>query len=96
MFYGNTTEETILQEIHLLWELLGSTDNVLHETYMVATYENPGVPNRRNEIWFIRRANWRFPWIPGKIANLSVTGTGLDGSSSLKEINAHPDLVVIL
>ncbi|XP_054840225.1 heme-binding protein 1-like [Eublepharis macularius] len=57
VFYGNTTEETILREIHLLWELLGSADNVLHEIYMVATYENPGVPNRRNEIWFIRRAN---------------------------------------
>nr|XP_056708890.1 heme-binding protein 1-like [Euleptes europaea] len=57
VFYGSTTEETILREIRLLWELLGSTDNVLHETYMVASYENPGVPNHRNEIWVIRRAN---------------------------------------
>ncbi|XP_061481470.1 heme-binding protein 1-like isoform X1 [Rhineura floridana] len=57
VFYGTTTEETILREIHLLWELLGSTDNVLRETYMVAAYQNPGVPNRRNEIWFIRRAD---------------------------------------
>lgn len=51
-----TTEETILREIALFWELLGSTDAVLHETYIVAVYENPSVPQRRNEIWFIRRA----------------------------------------
>ncbi|XP_066467927.1 heme-binding protein 1-like [Tiliqua scincoides] len=57
VFYGTTNEETILREIHLLWELLGSADNVLREIYMVAAYENPGVPNRRNEIWFIRRTD---------------------------------------
>ncbi|XP_067388947.1 heme-binding protein 1-like isoform X2 [Emydura macquarii macquarii] len=56
VFYGVTTEETILREIRLLWELLGSTDTVLRETYMVAAYENPSIPQRRNEIWFIRRA----------------------------------------
>uniref|UniRef100_A0A8C8SY91 Heme-binding protein 1 n=1 Tax=Pelusios castaneus TaxID=367368 RepID=A0A8C8SY91_9SAUR len=56
VFYGVTTEESILREIRLLWELLGSTDTVLHEAYMVAAYENPSVPQRRNEIWFIRRA----------------------------------------
>ncbi|XP_030414009.1 heme-binding protein 1-like isoform X1 [Gopherus evgoodei] len=56
VFYGVTTEETILREIRLLWELLGSTDTVLRESYMVAAYENPSVPQRRNEIWFIRRA----------------------------------------
>ncbi|KAK1171694.1 heme-binding protein soul4 [Acipenser oxyrinchus oxyrinchus] len=55
VFYGTTTEETIMQQISLLWELLGSTDDFLRETYMVAVYENPGVPGRRNEIWFIRR-----------------------------------------
>ncbi|ETE66319.1 Heme-binding protein 1, partial [Ophiophagus hannah] len=56
-FYGPATEETILREIHFLWELLGSTDNVLRETYLVAAYQNPSIPNRRNEIWFIRRTN---------------------------------------
>uniref|UniRef100_A0A8B9SVM1 Heme-binding protein 1 n=1 Tax=Anas platyrhynchos TaxID=8839 RepID=A0A8B9SVM1_ANAPL len=56
VFYGITTEETILREIGLFWELLGSTDAVLRETYIVATYQNPSVPQRRNEIWFIRRA----------------------------------------
>lgn len=56
VFYGMTTEETILREISLLWELLGPTDVVLRETYIVASYENPSVPQRRNEIWFIRRA----------------------------------------
>lgn len=56
VFYGMTTEETILREIALFWELLGSTDAVLQETYIVAVYENPSVPQRRNEIWFIRRA----------------------------------------
>nr|XP_009671446.1 PREDICTED: kinesin light chain 4 isoform X1 [Struthio camelus australis] len=55
VFYGMTTEETILQEISLFWELLGSTDTVLRETYIVAAYENPSIPQRRNEIWFIRR-----------------------------------------
>ncbi|MGH0150087.1 UNVERIFIED_CONTAM: hypothetical protein FKN15_039687 [Acipenser sinensis] len=55
VFYGTTTEETIMRQISLLWELLGSTDDFLRETYMVAVYENPGVPRRRNEIWFIRR-----------------------------------------
>uniref|UniRef100_A0A8D0G3L6 Heme-binding protein 1 n=1 Tax=Sphenodon punctatus TaxID=8508 RepID=A0A8D0G3L6_SPHPU len=57
VFYGTTTEETILREINLLWELLGSVDTVLRDTYMVAAYENPGIPQRRNEIWFIRRAD---------------------------------------
>ncbi|NXF40994.1 HEBP1 protein, partial [Nyctibius bracteatus] len=56
VFYGMTTEETILQEISLFWELLGSTDTVLRETYIVAAYENPSIPQRRNEIWFICRA----------------------------------------
>uniref|UniRef100_A0A8C5TE63 Uncharacterized protein n=1 Tax=Malurus cyaneus samueli TaxID=2593467 RepID=A0A8C5TE63_9PASS len=42
--------------ISLFWELLGSTDTVLRETYIVASYENPSIPQRRNEIWFIRRA----------------------------------------
>uniref|UniRef100_A0A8C4XQJ2 Heme-binding protein 1 n=1 Tax=Falco tinnunculus TaxID=100819 RepID=A0A8C4XQJ2_FALTI len=53
VFYGMTTEETILREISLFWELLGSTDTVLRETYIVAAYENPSIPQRRNEIWFI-------------------------------------------
>ncbi|XP_061223145.1 heme-binding protein 1-like [Neopsephotus bourkii] len=56
VFYGMTTEETILREISLFWELLGSTDAVLQETYIVAAYENPSIPQRRNEIWFICRA----------------------------------------
>ncbi|OWK53579.1 Heme-binding protein 1 [Lonchura striata] len=56
VFYGMTTEETILREISLFWELLGSTDMVLQGTYIVASYENPSVPQRRNEIWFICRA----------------------------------------
>lgn len=96
MFYGTTTEETILREIHLLWELLGSADNVLRETYMVAAYENPGVPNRRNEIWFIRRADWNHLKSLTRLQTTPVTGFGLDGSFSLKEINAHPDSMVTL
>ncbi|XP_075269395.1 heme-binding protein 1-like [Opisthocomus hoazin] len=56
VFYGMTTEETILREISLFWELLGPTDTVLRETYVVAAYENPSIPQRRNEIWFICRA----------------------------------------
>uniref|UniRef100_A0A669QJ61 Heme-binding protein 1 n=1 Tax=Phasianus colchicus TaxID=9054 RepID=A0A669QJ61_PHACC len=53
--------ETILREIALFWELLGSTDAVLQETYIVAVYENPSIPQRRNEIWFIRRAEPAVP-----------------------------------
>ncbi|XP_066553233.1 heme-binding protein soul4 isoform X3 [Amia ocellicauda] len=55
VFYGTTTEETISRQISLLWELLGSTDDFHRDVYMVAVYQNPGVPCRRNEIWFIRR-----------------------------------------
>lgn len=55
VFYGMTTEETILREISLFWELLGPTDTVLQGTYIVASYENPSIPQRRNEIWFICR-----------------------------------------
>lgn len=53
VFYGMTTEDTILREISLFWELLGSTDTVLRETYIVADYENPSIRQCRNEIWFI-------------------------------------------
>lgn len=53
VFYGITTEETILREINLFWELLGPTEVVLRGTYIVASYENPSIPQRRNEIWFI-------------------------------------------
>ncbi|NXQ73632.1 HEBP1 protein, partial [Quiscalus mexicanus] len=53
VFYGMTTEETILREINVFWELLGPTETVLRGTYIVASYENPSIPQRRNEIWFI-------------------------------------------
>ncbi|KAF2975126.1 hypothetical protein EK904_011967, partial [Melospiza melodia maxima] len=53
VFYGMTTEETILREISVFWELLGPRETVLRGTYIVASYENPSVPQRRNEIWFI-------------------------------------------
>ncbi|KAG7492856.1 hypothetical protein MATL_G00019550 [Megalops atlanticus] len=55
VFFGTTTEETIMRQINLLWELLGNTDTLHRDVYMVAVYENPGVSCRRNEIWFIRR-----------------------------------------
>ncbi|XP_054486068.2 heme-binding protein 1-like [Agelaius phoeniceus] len=53
VFYGMTTEETILREINVFWELLGPREAVLRGTYIVASYENPSIPQRRNEIWFI-------------------------------------------
>lgn len=43
------------RQISLLWEILGVADDLCTNTFMVAAYENPGVPSRRNEIWFIRR-----------------------------------------
>ncbi|XP_029352715.1 heme-binding protein soul4 [Echeneis naucrates] len=54
-FLGTTTEETVARQISLLWEILGVTDDLQRDDYVVAVYENPGVPRRRNEIWFIRR-----------------------------------------
>lgn len=54
-FFGTTNEETVNRQIGLLWEILGVTDEIHRDNYMVAVYENPGVPRRRNEIWFIRR-----------------------------------------
>lgn len=54
-FVGTTNEETVLRQVHQLWEILGVRDDVRTDTFMVAVYENPGVPRRRNEIWFITR-----------------------------------------
>ncbi|XP_068558776.1 heme-binding protein soul4 [Cebidichthys violaceus] len=54
-FFGSTTEETLTRQINLLWEILGVGDDLHRDGYMVAAYENPSVPRRRNEIWFIRR-----------------------------------------
>ncbi|XP_061889077.1 heme-binding protein soul4 [Entelurus aequoreus] len=54
-FFGTTTEETVMHQIRLLRELLGTSEEQRSDYYMVAVYENPGVTGRRNEIWFIRR-----------------------------------------
>ncbi|XP_078805537.1 heme-binding protein soul4 isoform X2 [Oryzias latipes] len=54
-FLGTTTEVTVGRQIRLLWENLSLDDQFHRDHYMVAVYENPGVPRRRNEIWFIRR-----------------------------------------
>lgn len=43
------------RQISLLWEIVGMADNLRTNSFMVAVYENPGVPRRRNEIWFIRQ-----------------------------------------
>ncbi|KAM6941358.1 heme-binding protein soul4 isoform 2-T3 [Lycodopsis pacificus] len=54
-FFGSTTEATLTRQIDLLWEILGVGDDLHRDGYMVAAYENPSIPRRRNEIWFIRR-----------------------------------------
>ncbi|XP_034386788.1 heme-binding protein soul4 isoform X2 [Cyclopterus lumpus] len=54
-FFGTTTEETLTRQISLLWEILGATNDLRRDEYLVAAYENPGIPRRRNEIWFVRR-----------------------------------------
>ncbi|XP_057699728.1 heme-binding protein soul4 [Corythoichthys intestinalis] len=56
-FFGTTTEETVTRHAGLLRELLGpaAAQSLRSDIYMVAVYENPGVPRRRNEIWFLRR-----------------------------------------
>lgn len=55
VFLGTTTEETVGRQISLLWEILGGVEDIRRDQYIVAVYENPSVPRRRNEIWFIRR-----------------------------------------
>lgn len=46
-------------QIRVLREMLDPGDpgdpGVHGDRYMVAVYDNPGAPQRRNEIWFIRR-----------------------------------------
>ncbi|XP_077381231.1 heme-binding protein soul4 [Festucalex cinctus] len=56
-FSGTTNEQTVTRNIGLLWELVGgaASDGLRSDAYVVAVYENPGVPRRRNEIWFLRR-----------------------------------------
>ncbi|XP_041839966.1 heme-binding protein soul4 [Melanotaenia boesemani] len=54
-FFGTTTEETVGRQIRLLWEILDLGDHFHRDRYTVATYDNPGAPRRRNEIWFIWR-----------------------------------------
>ncbi|KPP63976.1 heme-binding protein 1-like [Scleropages formosus] len=55
VFRGTTTEETIMNQVGQLWELLGNTDTLRRDAYIVAVFENPGVSCRRNEIWFLHR-----------------------------------------
>ncbi|XP_061687073.1 heme-binding protein soul4 [Syngnathoides biaculeatus] len=56
-FFGTTTEETVTRHAGLLREMLGAAaaGQLRSDVFMVAVYENPGVPRRRNEIWFLRR-----------------------------------------
>lgn len=54
-FFGTTTEETLMHQIRLFWEVLGVNEDFYRNTFMVAAYDNPGSPRRRHEIWFIRR-----------------------------------------
>ncbi|XP_028294021.1 heme-binding protein soul4 [Gouania willdenowi] len=53
-FYGTTTEETIGRQIGLMWEQVGPDAALRTDRYIVAVYENPGIPQRRNELWFLR------------------------------------------
>lgn len=55
VFFGTTTEETVGRQISQLWEMLGVSEDLRRDMYTIAVYENPGVPQRRNEVWFIRR-----------------------------------------
>ncbi|XP_061627046.1 heme-binding protein soul4 [Phyllopteryx taeniolatus] len=56
-FFGTTNEETVTGHAGILRELLGAAASaqLRSDVFMVAVYENPGVPRRRNEIWFLRR-----------------------------------------
>ncbi|KAK5873284.1 hypothetical protein PBY51_018336 [Eleginops maclovinus] len=52
-FSGTTTWQTLTYQVGLLRELLGAPPLLC--SFMVASYENPSVPERRNEIWILRR-----------------------------------------
>lgn len=54
-FRGTTNEATVYRQIQVLWEVLAESEGVRRDRYMVAVFENPGVPQRRNEIWFLRQ-----------------------------------------
>lgn len=54
-FSGTTNEATVSRQIRLFWEVLGESNGVRRDRYIVAVFENPGVPQRRNELWGLRR-----------------------------------------
>ncbi|XP_048449943.1 heme-binding protein soul3, partial [Rhincodon typus] len=54
-FNGNSTEESILQQINQLVQHLDAPEQFLQDTFIVAAYNNPAAPNLHNEIWFIHR-----------------------------------------
>ncbi|XP_029906945.1 heme-binding protein soul4 [Myripristis murdjan] len=55
VFFGTTTEETVSAQIGVLWDIVGDSAALQRDSYMVAVYQNPGVPCRRNEMWFLHR-----------------------------------------
>ncbi|KAK5898610.1 hypothetical protein CesoFtcFv8_008168 [Champsocephalus esox] len=56
-FFGTTTWQTLTYQVGILRGLLGAPPLLgtppLLENFMVASYENPSVPERRNEIWIL-------------------------------------------
>uniref|UniRef100_A0A3B3R5H8 Heme-binding protein soul3 n=1 Tax=Paramormyrops kingsleyae TaxID=1676925 RepID=A0A3B3R5H8_9TELE len=54
-FSGATNEQTILNEINVLADILESPGIFLSDSFIVASYSSPADANRRNEIWFLER-----------------------------------------
>lgn len=54
-FTGPTNEETIINQIGAMAELLDSPGVCVNDSFIVAGYTNPAHSNRQNEIWFLER-----------------------------------------
>ncbi|KAL4613121.1 heme-binding protein 2-like isoform X2 [Arapaima gigas] len=54
-FTGATNEQSIINEINTLAEMLELPTICLNCSFIVAGYTNPAAANRQNEIWFLER-----------------------------------------
>ncbi|KAJ8409095.1 hypothetical protein AAFF_G00241160 [Aldrovandia affinis] len=54
-FSGVTNEHSIMNELTMLVEVLGLSEDRVCEPFIVAGYTSPAAANRHNEIWFLER-----------------------------------------
>ncbi|XP_061097152.1 heme-binding protein 1-like [Conger conger] len=55
LFTGVTNERSIMNELNMLAEVLGLSEVILHNHFIVAGYTNPTAVSQNNEIWFLER-----------------------------------------